>query len=125
MSFIPSNNMEDPPVHPNDDPIDRTDESLQTMIPNDPNKPYDMKELISKVVDKHNFFEIMPLYAQNIVIGFARFDGRTEVVTLILAGVAMNAITGWLNRPSNTTGSQIASPNKTTEAEVTATPMKE
>ena len=77
MSFIPSNNMEDPPVQPNDDPIDRMDESLQTMIPNDPNKPYDMKELISKVVDKHNFFEIMPLYAQNIVIGFARFDGHS------------------------------------------------
>jgi propionyl-CoA carboxylase beta chain len=77
MSFVPSNNMEDPPVQANDDPIDRMDESLQTMIPNDPNKPYDMKELIFKVVDNHNFFEIMPFYAQNIIIGFARFDGHS------------------------------------------------
>lgn len=77
MSFIPSNNMEDPPVQPNDDPVDRMDESLQTLIPNDPNKPYDMKELIIKVVDNYNFFEVMPYYAQNIVIGFARFDGHS------------------------------------------------
>ena len=77
MSFVPSNNMEDPPIQPNDDPVDRMDESLQTLVPNDPNKPYDMKELIFNVVDNHNFFEIMPYYAQNIVIGFARFDGHS------------------------------------------------
>jgi propionyl-CoA carboxylase beta chain len=76
LSYIPSNNMEDPPIHPNDDPIDRADELLQTLIPNDPNKPYDMKELIYSVIDNHNFFEIMPYYAQNIIIGFARFDGH-------------------------------------------------
>jgi propionyl-CoA carboxylase beta chain len=51
LSYIPSNNMEDPPIHPNDDPIDRADELLQTLIPNDPNKPYDMKELIYSVID--------------------------------------------------------------------------
>jgi propionyl-CoA carboxylase beta chain len=77
MSFVPSNNMEDPPLQPNDDPIDREDEALQTLVPNDPNKPYDMKELIFNVVDNHNFFEIMPYYAQNIIIGFARFDGHS------------------------------------------------
>ena len=77
MSFVPSNNMEDPPLHPNDDPIDRQDEVLQTLVPNDPNKPYDMKELIVNVIDNHNFFEIMPYYAQNIIIGFARFDGHS------------------------------------------------
>jgi len=77
MSFVPSNNMEDPPLHPNDDPIDRQDEMLQTLVPNDPNKPYDMKELIVNVIDNHNFFEIMPYYAQNIIIGFARFDGHS------------------------------------------------
>ena len=77
MSFVPSNNMEDPPVQPNDDPIDRMDESLQTLVPNDPNKPYDMKVLINNVVDNHNFFEIMPYYAQNMVIGLARFDGHS------------------------------------------------
>jgi len=76
LSFMPSNNMEDPPIQPNDDPIDRADEMLQTLVPNDPNKPYDMKELIFNVVDNHNFFEIMPFYAQNIIIGFARFDGH-------------------------------------------------
>lgn len=76
MSFLPSNNMEDAPVKPCTDDIHREDVSLQDIVPADPNKPYDMKEIITKVVDEHNFFEIMPHYAQNIIIGFARMAGR-------------------------------------------------
>ncbi|MFC2097405.1 acyl-CoA carboxylase subunit beta [Bacteroidota bacterium] len=76
LSYIPSNNMEDPPIQACTDDINREDEKLQTLVPEDPNKPYDMKELITTVVDDHNFFEVMPYYAQNIVIGFARLGGR-------------------------------------------------
>jgi propionyl-CoA carboxylase beta chain len=76
MSFIPSNNMEDPPIKPCTDDIHREDERLQTIVPDDPNKPYDIKEIINTVVDEQNFFEVMPYFAQNIVVGFARFGGR-------------------------------------------------
>lgn len=75
LSFIPSNNLEDPPLKPCTDDIRREDEKLQTIVPDDPNKPYDMKEIIHMVVDDHNFFEIMPYYAQNIITGYARFNG--------------------------------------------------
>ncbi|PLX18227.1 MAG: methylmalonyl-CoA carboxyltransferase [Salinivirgaceae bacterium] len=76
MSFLPSNNMEDPPMKPCTDDILREDNSLQEIVPDDPNKPYDIKDIITKVVDEGNFFEIMPNYAQNIVVGFARMAGR-------------------------------------------------
>lgn len=76
MSFLPSNNMEDPPVKPCMDDIHREDHSLDKLVPDDPNKPYDMKEIITKVVDDNNFFEILPHYAQNILIGFARMGGK-------------------------------------------------
>jgi propionyl-CoA carboxylase beta chain len=77
ISFIPSNNLEDPPVRPCADDIRREDENLQTLVPEDPNKPYDIKDIITTVVDDHNFFEVMPYFAQNMVIGFARFGGRS------------------------------------------------
>jgi propionyl-CoA carboxylase beta chain len=76
MSFLPSNNMEDPPRKQNIDPIDRQDEALMNLVPVDPNKPYDMKELIVSVCDNNYFFEVQEHYAQNIVIGFGRMDGR-------------------------------------------------
>jgi propionyl-CoA carboxylase beta chain len=76
LSFLPSNNMEDPPITPNTDDIRRTDDKLDSLIPDDPNKPYDIKELITSVADNNNFFEIQPHYAPNIIVGFARFDGR-------------------------------------------------
>lgn len=77
MSFLPSNNMEEPPIRSCTDDIRRSDEKLTTLVPDDPNKPYDMKELITTVVDHNNFFEIQPHFAMNIVIGFGRFDGRS------------------------------------------------
>jgi propionyl-CoA carboxylase beta chain len=75
IGFIPSNNLDDAPVRPCNDNIYREDEKLQTLVPADPNKPYNIKDLIETVVDDHNFFEVMPLYAQNITIGFARLGG--------------------------------------------------
>ena len=77
ISFLPSNNMEEAPISPCTDDIHRADEKLLTMVPDDPNKPYDMKELISIVVDHNNFLEIQPHFAPNIIIGFGRFDGRS------------------------------------------------
>ena len=75
MSYLPLNNMEDPPHKTCLDDIYRIDEKLQTVVPDDPNKSYDIKEIINSVVDNNNFFEVMPYYAQNIVIGFARLNG--------------------------------------------------
>jgi propionyl-CoA carboxylase beta chain len=77
IGFLPANNMEDPPSKPCLDDIDRENPDLQNLIPADPNKPYDMHELISSVVDDQNFFEIMPQYAQNIITGYARMNGKT------------------------------------------------
>ena len=76
FGFLPSNNMEDAPVVPTSDDIHREDERLDTLIPADPNGPYDVKELIESVVDDHYFFEVMPHFAKNVVIGFARLGGR-------------------------------------------------
>jgi len=77
FSFLPSNNMEEPPIKPCSDDIRREDEKLDTLIPADPNKPYDIHELITSVVDEHNFFEVQPHFAQNMVIGFGRMCGKT------------------------------------------------
>jgi len=76
LSFIPSNNLEDPPVKPTIDPSERQEESLQTLVPADPNKPYDMQEIIQKVIDNKHFLEVQAQYAQNIIVGFARFAGK-------------------------------------------------
>lgn len=75
ISFMPSNNMEDPPfVDTGDDPY-RTEERLNDIVPDDPSKPYDMKEVIQLIVDNGEFFEIQENYAQNMIIGYARFGG--------------------------------------------------
>jgi propionyl-CoA carboxylase beta chain len=77
ISFLPSNNLEDPPSYaPRDDP-ERRDESLNTIIPDSPRAAYDMKEVIRKVVDDGEFYEVFPLWAASILIGFARLDGRS------------------------------------------------
>jgi methylmalonyl-CoA decarboxylase subunit alpha len=75
LSYLPQNNLEDPPVKPCIDPIDRLDDSLNDIIPDNPNKPYDVKEVIHSIVDRSEFLEIHRHYAQNIVIGMARFNG--------------------------------------------------
>jgi len=77
VDFLPASNQEDPPVRDWHDPVDRPEHSLDSLVPDNPNKPYDIKELIHKVVDDGDFFEIQPDYAANIVIGFGRMEGRT------------------------------------------------
>ena len=91
MDFLPSSNLSGVPELPTRDPWDRLEKSLDTLIPNNPNKPYDIKELIHKVVDEGDFFEIQASFARNIVVGFARIEGRTIGVVanqpMMLAGV--------------------------------------
>ncbi len=77
LSYMPSNNQEDPPVKPTDDPFDRKDRALDTLVPDNPNLPYDIKTLIRGVVDDGVFLEVHSDFAQNIVVGFARFGGRS------------------------------------------------
>lgn len=77
ISYIPQNNLEDPPVAPCTDPIDRLDDSLNYIIPDNPNKPYDVKDVIHSIVDYGEFLEIQRHYAPNIVIGYARFNGMS------------------------------------------------
>lgn len=77
FNFLPINHLEDPPVLPNSDDKNRREESLNTFIPSNPKKPYDILELIKKIVDESYFLEVQKEYAQNIVIGFARFHGRS------------------------------------------------
>ncbi len=75
LSYMPSNNLDDPPFRPTNDPVDREDESLDSIVPENPNRPYDMRDIITRVVDDGHWLEIQPEYAQNILIGFARLGG--------------------------------------------------
>jgi propionyl-CoA carboxylase beta chain len=90
VDFLPASNRAAPPVRPTTDSPDRIEPSLDTLIPANPNKPYDMKELILKIVDDGDFFELQPSYARNIIIGFARMEGATVGIVanqpLVLAG---------------------------------------
>jgi propionyl-CoA carboxylase beta chain len=90
MDFLPGSNREEVPVRPTADPGDREESSLDTLVPANPNKPYDMKELIGKVVDEGDFFEIQPGYAGNIIVGYGRMEGRTVGIVanqpMVLAG---------------------------------------
>ena len=75
LSYLPQNNLEDPPLAPCDDPIDRLDDMLNEIVPENPNKPYDVKEIIYSLVDYGEFLEVQRHFAPNIVIGFAKFNG--------------------------------------------------
>ena len=91
LSYIPQNNMEEPPYLPTEDPADRTEDSLNEIIPDSPNAPYDMYEVIGSIVDDGKFFEIHAEYAKNIIVGFARMGGSTVGIVAnqpkVLAGV--------------------------------------
>jgi propionyl-CoA carboxylase beta chain len=91
MDFLPESNLSGVPELPTRDPWDRLEPSLDTLIPDNPNTPYDMKELIHKVVDEGDFFEIQESYARNMVVGFGRMEGRTVGIVanqpMFLAGV--------------------------------------
>ncbi|WP_198970305.1 acyl-CoA carboxylase subunit beta [Xylophilus sp. ASV27] len=88
--YLPQNNREKPPLRPGGDPAERAEPSLDTLVPELPHQPYDMQELITKVVDEGDFFELQPDYAGNIVIGFARMAGQSVGIVanqpLVLAG---------------------------------------
>jgi propionyl-CoA carboxylase beta chain len=91
LSFMPSNNLEDPPRRESTDPIDRADDSLDKLVPTESNKPYDIKDAINAIVDDGYFFEVQEHYAKNMVIGFARLNGRPAGIVAnqpaFLAGV--------------------------------------
>ncbi len=100
LSFIPQNNLEDPPyVEPTDDPM-RMDEELDTIVPISPTKPYDMKEVIRRVVDDGDFLEVQEHYAQNIIVGFARLDGQSVGIV----AQQPNVLAGCLDIDSSTKG---------------------
>ena len=90
MNFLPSNNREKPPVWPTNVDKNALDYSLDSLVPSDPSKPYDIREVILKIGDEGDFFEIQPTYAQNIIIGFIRLQGSTVGVVanqpMVLAG---------------------------------------
>ena len=77
LSYIPQNNLEEAPLKECNDPIDRLDDNLNEIVPDNPNRAYNMYEVINTIVDNHEFFEIQPNYAKNIIIGFARFNGQS------------------------------------------------
>ena len=91
MSFLPSNNLEDAPRRATSDPVDRRDAALNTLVPDDPQKPYDIKDAIHSVIDDNYFFEVHEHYAKNLVVGFARVDGKPVGIVAnqhaVLAGV--------------------------------------
>ncbi|MCK5390841.1 MAG: methylmalonyl-CoA carboxyltransferase [Deltaproteobacteria bacterium] len=93
LSFLPSNNMEDPPRIKTEDPSDRRDMGLRSIVPENPNKPYDMTDVVTSVVDEGYFFEVQEHYAKNIIIGFARLAGR--VVGIV--GNQPNVLAGCLD----------------------------
>jgi propionyl-CoA carboxylase beta subunit len=91
LSYLPSHNAEDPPLAPSDDDPARAEASLKDIVPSNPNKPYDVKEIVRAVVDQRHFFEVQEHYAKNIVVGFARLNGRSVGIVAnqpaVLAGV--------------------------------------
>ena len=91
LSYLPSNNMEDPPYVPSHDPVDRDCASLDELIPQNPNKPYDILDVIHEIVDDREFLQVMLNFAQNVVVGFARMNGFPVGVVAnqpkVLAGV--------------------------------------
>ncbi len=91
LSFMPQNNMEEPPLRPNDDPPDRAEAALNSLVPDSPNQPYDIRKVLSLVVDQGRFLEVHEHFAQNIVVGFAHLGGKPVGIVAnqpaVLAGV--------------------------------------
>jgi len=102
LTYLPQNNMEDPPRRPTNDPIDRMDPKLDEVVPEESNQPYDIKDIITRVVDDGGFLEVQEHWAKNIVVGFARLDGRS-------VGVVANQpafLAGCLDIDSSTKGAR-------------------
>ncbi|MBX3030825.1 MAG: acyl-CoA carboxylase subunit beta [Chloroflexi bacterium] len=90
LAHLPQNNLSDPPIVANSDPVDRRDAALDTLVPDDPGQPYDMRDVIERIVDRGSFLELQPNWAANLITGFARLDGRSVGVVAqqpaVLAG---------------------------------------
>jgi propionyl-CoA carboxylase beta chain len=102
MSYLPQNNRDDGPVRPSDDPEDRQDIALDSIVPAESNQPYDIKDVIHRIVDRGDFFEVQEHWARNIVVGFARMDGRS-------VGIVANQpafLAGCLDIDSSTKGAR-------------------
>ena len=102
LSYIPQNNLEMPPYEEPDDDPDRQDEALTSIIPDLPTKPYDIKDVVRAVVDDNHFFEVAPLYAQNLVVGFARLNGHS----IGIVGNQPKALAGVLDIAASTKGAR-------------------
>ncbi len=102
LSYIPSNNVEDPPILMSEDPTDRRDAELSGVVPREPDKPYDMRDVITRVVDRSSWFEVQEHWAQNIVVGFARLAGRPVGVV----GNQPKVLAGTLDINSSTKGAR-------------------
>jgi acetyl-CoA carboxylase carboxyltransferase component len=91
LGYLPANNLDDPPILDSDDPASRIDEDLDDIVPDNPNRPYDMKDVIRRIFDRHSFFEVQEHWAKNIIVGFARLSGRSVGIVAqqpaVLAGV--------------------------------------
>lgn len=90
LGHLPQNNLSEPPIQPTTDPVDRRDPELDTIVPDDPTQPYDMRDVIGRIVDRDTFLELQPAWAANIITGFARLEGRSVGVVAqqpsVLAG---------------------------------------
>jgi len=102
LSFLPSNCVEEPPRRPSTDPVDRRDPALGTLVPEAPDKPYDMKKLVRSVVDDGDFFEVHEHFAPNLIVGFARLNGRSVGVV----GNQPSALAGVLDIDSSVKGAR-------------------
>lgn len=102
MRYIPQNNMEDPPFVECTDPLTREDDSLNKIVPENPNQPYDMKDVIGSIVDKGSFFEVHAEFAQNILVGFAHLGGRS----IGIIGNQPNMMAGVLDSDSSIKGAR-------------------
>jgi len=92
LSYIPQNNLDDPPYVATDDPAERTDKELDDILPEQSNKPYDMKEIIRKITDEGVFFEVQACFAQNVIVGFARLDGLSVGIVASQPAVMAGAL---------------------------------
>jgi len=102
LAYLPQNNRDDGPPRPSDDPIDRQDAELDSVVPAESNQPYDIKDVIHRIVDHGDFFEVQEHWARNIVVGFARMDGRS-------VGIVANQpafLAGCLDIDSSTKGAR-------------------
>ena len=128
LSYLPLNNAEEPPIVATDDPVDREDEALDTIVPSDAQKPYDMREVIERIVDADSWLEVQEGWAQNMLIGFARLGGRPVGIVANQPAVLAGYLTSTPARrprassPTATPSTSRSSPSRTSPASSPARP---